>query len=52
MQLYEDRRALHRIPEIALHLPKTVQYVTETLEKGNCRVFSPMDSAVCAFFDF
>ena len=52
MQLYEDRRALHRIPEVSLCLPKTARYVTESLKQLSCRVFSPIESAVCAFFDF
>lgn len=51
MQLFEDRRALHRIPELRLHLPRTTAYVTKSLEKLRCRVFHPVQSAVCAFFD-
>ena len=52
MQVIADRRALHRIPELELHLPKTVEYLKNALSGLNCRVFSPMDSALCAWFDF
>ena len=52
MQVIADRRALHRIPELELHLPKTVEYLKEALSGLNCRVFSPMESALCAWFDF
>ena len=52
MQIIEDRRALHRIPELELNLPKTTQYVLTALSGLNCAVFQPMPSAVCAFFDF
>ncbi len=52
MQLIEDRRALHRIPELDRQLPQTMAYLRTSLEKLNCKVFSPMESALCAFFDF
>lgn len=52
MQIIEDRRALHRIPELELELPKTVEYLKNALEGLNCQVFSPMESALCAWFDF
>ena len=52
MEIFEDRRALHRIPETGLHLPKTTAYVTARLKEMGCRVFHPMESAVCTFFDF
>ena len=52
MQIIADRRALHRIPELELHLPKTVEYLKNALSGLNCRVFAPMDSALCAWFDF
>ena len=51
MQIIQDRRALHRIPELGLQLPKTVGYVTGQLENLGCQVFFPVDSCVCAFFD-
>ena len=51
-QIINDRRALHAIPELELNLPRTAEYVQTALEKLNCRVFSPVDTAVCAFFDF
>lgn len=52
MQIYADRHALHRIPELDRNLPKTLAYLRASLEGLNCRVFSPMDSALCAWFDF
>ena len=35
MQMIEDRRNLHRIPELQWNLPRTAQYVCESLEKLN-----------------
>ena len=52
MQLINDRRALHRIPELDRDLPKTLSYLKESLEKLGCHVFSPMESSLCAWFDF
>ena len=52
MQIIQDRRALHRIPELDVRLPETLAYLRTALTGLNCRVFSPMDSALCAFFDF
>ena len=52
LQLFEDRRALHRIPELDRDLPKTMAYLRLSLEKLGCKVFSPMESALCAWFDF
>ncbi len=52
MQIILDRRALHRIPELELSLPKTMAYISQALEGLPCRVFAPMDSALCAWFDF
>ena len=51
-QIILDRRALHRIPELELHLPETMEYLTEALSGLKCRVFSPMEIALCAYFDF
>ena len=52
MQLFEDRRALHRIPELDRALPKTMEYLQERLSCLKCQVFSPMEGALCAWFDF
>ena len=52
MQIIEDRRALHRIPEPELCLPKTAAYLRASLETLSCHVFSPTEHSVCAFFDF
>ncbi len=52
MQIIQDRRALHRIPELDRNLPKTIAYLRQQLEGLGCRVFSPMEGALCAYFDF
>ena len=52
MNIIEDRRALHRIPELDRQLPQTLAYLRRALEGLSCQVFSPMEGALCAFFDF
>ena len=52
MQIIEDRRALHRIPELEWDLPETMDYLKNTLSGLNCKVFAPVEGALCAFFDF
>ncbi len=52
MKIVADRRALHRIPELDNKLPKTMEYLKNALTGLNCRVFSPGESALCAWFDF
>jgi hippurate hydrolase len=52
MQIIEDRRALHRIPEPDFRLPKTIAYLKNALEGLGCKVFAPIDNALCAWFDF
>lgn len=52
MQIFEDRQALHRIPELDRDLPKTMAYLKQGLEGLSCQVFSPMEGALCAWFDF
>ena len=52
MQIYNDRHALHRIPELDKDLPETMAYLRASLEKLNCKLFSPMTGSLCAFFDF
>ena len=52
MQIIEDRRALHRIPELDRELPKTMEYLENSLKTLNCQIFSPMQGALCAYFDF
>ena len=52
MQLIDDRRALHAIPELERELPKTLDYIRLKLAFLPCQVFSPSQSAVCAWFDF
>ncbi len=52
MQLYMDRRALHQIPELDRCLPQTTEYLKQSLSQLRCEVFSPLEGAVCAWFDF
>ena len=52
MQIVSDRRALHRIPELELSLPKTMEYLRTSLMGLRCRVFSPTAESLCAYFDF
>ncbi len=52
MQIIDDRRALHRIPELDRDLPKTMAYLHASLAELKCRVFSPMPGALAAYFDF
>ena len=52
MQIIADRRALHRIPEPDFRLPKTIAYIKNALSGLNCRVITPIETAVCAWFDF
>ena len=52
MNIINDRRALHAIPELELTLPKTAAYLKNALEPLRCSLSYPMGDAVCAFFDF
>lgn len=52
MQIIEDRRALHQIPELHDTLPETFRYLENTLSPLGCRVFSPKGKGLCAWFDF
>ena len=52
MQIIHDRRQLHAIAELELNLPKTMAYLKNALAGLDCTVFSPMESSLCAFFDF
>ena len=52
MQIIADRRALHQIPEIELTLPKTMEYLRDSLSGLRCRLFSPIEYSLCAYFDF
>ena len=52
MNIRDDRRALHRIPELDRNLPETFAYLNGVLSKLNCRVFSPVAGSLCAYFDF
>ena len=52
MTLKEHRRALHRIPEIGWETDQTAAYIKNVLQELPCQVFSPLEGAVCAFFDY
>ena len=52
MTIIQDRRALHQIPELDRNLPKTLAYLQEALKDLDCQVFSPLEGALCAYFDF
>lgn len=52
MQIVQDFRALHTVPELDRTLPKTIAYIQNSLSRLSCRVFSPTEGSLCAFFDF
>ena len=52
MTIIDDRRALHRIPELDKNLPETMAYLRGALAGLKCKVFSPIPSSLCAYFDF
>ncbi len=52
MQIIQDRRALHQIPEVEKNLPETFAYLEHTLSKLNCQRISLGIHGLCAFFDF
>lgn len=52
MQIVEDRRTLHAIPELGTDLPRTMDYLRLKLAFLSCQVFSPTEGSLCAFFDF
>ena len=51
MEIIQDRRRLHQIPELDWKLPKTAAYLKERLGQTPFSVFSPIEGAVCAFLD-
>ena len=51
MQIIKDRRALHRIPELELHLPKTMEYLEKALAPLKCEVCY-FWFGLCAYFNF
>ena len=52
MDIIRYRRDLHRIPELSLDLPETCAYIARQAAGWNCHVFSPIENALCAWFDF
>ena len=51
LSVVEDRRRLHRVPELVDQLPETCAYVRARLERFGLRPFSPIPGSVCAFLD-
>lgn len=51
-QIQKIRRELHQIPELDHQLPKTIAYIKQFLDGMHCKIFQPIPSAVCAYFDF
>lgn len=52
MEIIDNRRALHQIPELDRNLPKTLAYLERALLGLGCAVFSPMEGSLCTYFDF
>ena len=52
MQIVQDRRNLHRIPELTKDLPKTFSYLEAALLPLPCQIVSLGKDGLCAFFDF
>ena len=52
IRIIQNRRALHRIPELDRDLQETAAYLHSELEGLGCTLTSPMEGSVCAFFDF
>ena len=51
MSVMQYRRDLHRIPELDRELPETLAYIRAVLAPLTCRLFSPAEGALCAYFD-
>ena len=52
IRIMENRRALHQIPELDRQLDLTIGYLRGELEGLGCKLFSPIDGSLCAWFDF
>ena len=52
IRINENRRTLHQIPELDRQLDKTTGYLRGELEGLGCKLFSPIDGSLCAWFDF
>ena len=52
MQIITDRRELHKIPELDRDLPKTMAYLRASLEGLRCKLLTPAQGSLCAWFDF
>ena len=52
MQIIQDFRTLHSIPELDNQLPQTLSFIRYRLAPLKCRVFSPVPNSLCAYFDY
>lgn len=52
LQIVHDYRTLHAIPELDRQLSKTLTFLKAQLSILKCRIFSPAQGALCAYFDF
>ncbi len=50
-RITDDRRALHRIPELDRDLPRTMEYLRGALGGLRCALSSPIPGSLCAWFD-
>lgn len=50
-RIIQDRRELHRIPELDRDLERTFGYLRAALRRLRCRVFAPEPGSLCAYFD-
>ena len=51
MRIRTFRQELHQIPEIGLNVEKTCAYIKSKLSDLPCKLFSPIEHSVCAYFD-
>ena len=52
MQIIQDRRNLHKIPELEKDLPETFAYLENALFPLSCKIIPLGNAGLCAFFDF
>lgn len=52
MQIVQDYRILHQIPETGRNLPKTLAFIHSVLRTTKGRLFSPALGSICCYFDF
>ena len=50
-RIADDRRALHRVPELDRVLDRTMEYLRGALSGLRCELSSPIPGSLCAWFD-